>query len=170
MMTLLRVEPSSSSISGASRVLSALAISGFTRSVTLAESMSAAIFFASCLDLVANRRDGLHHARARAIRARLAQHAFERLLGALARDVDQAEFVEGQHLRRRPVRAERVIERVHDLVAVAPLFHVDEVHDDDAAEIAQADLPHDFLHRFEVGLDDGVFEPRRAAPDDTCRC
>ena len=36
-------------------------------------------------------------------------------------------------------------------------------HDDDAAEIAQADLPHDFLHGFEVGLDDGVLEARRAA-------
>ena len=36
-------------------------------------------------------------------------------------------------------------------------------HDDDAAEVAQADLPHDFLHGFEVGLDDGVLEARRAA-------
>ena len=30
---------------------------------------------------------------------------------------------------------------------------------DDAAEVAQPDLPHDLLRRFEVGLDDRVFEP-----------
>ena len=53
------------------------------------------------LNLVADRRHGLHHARAGAIRAGLAQHALERLLGALARDGHQAEFVEREHLRRR---------------------------------------------------------------------
>ncbi len=48
------------------------------------------------LDLVADRRDRLDHAGAGAVGARLAQHAFERLLGAFARDADQAEFVEGE--------------------------------------------------------------------------
>ena len=60
---------------------------------------------------------------------------------------------------------QRLIERGQDFVAVAALFHVDEVAHDDAAEVAQADLPDDFLHRFEVGLDDGVLEARRAAAD-----
>ena len=36
---------------------------------------------------------------------------------------------------------------------------------DDAAEIAQANLADDFLDGFEVGLDDGVFQARRAAAD-----
>ena len=46
----------------------------------------------------------------------------------------------------------------HNLVAVFALVHVDEVDDDDAAEIAQTDLPDDLRDGVEVGLDDGVFE------------
>ncbi len=57
----------------------------------------------------------------------------------------------------------RLIERGQNFFAVAALFHVDEVAHDDAAEVAQADLPDDFLHGFEVGFDDGVLEARRAA-------
>ncbi len=48
------------------------------------------------LDFVAERGDGLDHARARAIRAGLAEHSFERLLGALAGDANEAELVEGK--------------------------------------------------------------------------
>ena len=50
------------------------------------------------LDFVAERRARLHHAAAGAIRAGLAEHALERLLGAFARDADEAEFVERQSL------------------------------------------------------------------------
>src|SRR5713101_2259319 len=50
------------------------------------------------LDFVAERGDGLDHTRAGAIRARLAEHALERLFGALARDADETEFVEGKRL------------------------------------------------------------------------
>src|SRR6266481_5455377 len=52
------------------------------------------------LDFVAEGGDGFHHAGAGAIRARLAEDALERLLGALASDADEAEFVEGQRLGR----------------------------------------------------------------------
>src|SRR6266404_2396552 len=48
------------------------------------------------LDFVAERGDGLDHTGARAIRARLAEHALERLFGALARDANETEFVEGE--------------------------------------------------------------------------
>ncbi len=50
------------------------------------------------LDFVAERRDGLDHAGAGAIRARLAEDALKRLLGALASDADETELVEGQRL------------------------------------------------------------------------
>src|SRR5580704_8848929 len=50
------------------------------------------------LDFVAKGRARLHHAAAGAIRAGLAEHALERLLGAFARDADEAEFVERQRL------------------------------------------------------------------------
>ena len=118
------------------------------------------------LDLVAERGDGLHHAGAGAIGAGLAERAFESLLGALAGDGDEAEFVEAQHFRGCAVGAESVFQRRHDFFAVAALFHVDEVDDDDAAEIAQAHLADDFLHGFEVGADDGVFEAVRALADE----
>src|SRR5258708_15005186 len=47
------------------------------------------------LDFVAQRGNGLDHAGAGAIGAGLAENALERLLGALASDADEAEFVEG---------------------------------------------------------------------------
>jgi len=53
-----------------------------------------------------------------------------------------------------------LLQRGQNALAVAAFFHVDEVDHDDAAKIAQANLPHDFLHGFEVGLDDGVFQAR----------
>jgi hypothetical protein len=40
--------------------------------------------------------------------------------------------------------------------------HVDEVEDDDAAEVSQAQLPGDRLRRLEVGLEDRVVEVARA--------
>lgn len=48
------------------------------------------------LDFVAERRNGLDHAGAAARRARLAEHAFERLFGAFTRDANEAELVEGK--------------------------------------------------------------------------
>ena len=49
------------------------------------------------------------------------------------------------------------------LLPVLALVHVDEVDDDDAAEIAQANLAHDLRDGVEVGLDDRVFETGRLA-------
>ena len=52
------------------------------------------------LDLVAERGAGFDHARASAIRTRLAEDALKRLLGAFSRDADQAELVERERFRR----------------------------------------------------------------------
>ena len=153
-------------MSEASRVLSALAISGCTRSVMLPLIDFRSHLARFGLNLVAERGDGFHHARAGAIGAGLAERALESLLGALAGDGDQAKLVEAQHFRRRAIGAQSVFERGHHFFAVAALFHVDEVDDDDAAQIAQAHLADDFLHRFEVGADDGVFEAVRAFADE----
>src|SRR5229473_3371145 len=118
------------------------------------------------LNFVAERGDGLHHAGAGAVRARLAEHAFEGLLGALAGDADAAEFIEGQRLGWSFVLLEGLLQRHKNFLAVAALFHVDEVNHDDAAEVTQANLPDDFFHGFEVGLDDSVFEARGALADE----
>ena len=58
---------------------------------------------------------------------------------------------------------ERLFQGLHHFLAVLALIHVDEIDDDDAAEVAQADLAHDLLDRVDVGLDDGVFQPLRLA-------
>src|ERR1700686_4746074 len=112
------------------------------------------------LDFVAQRGNGFDHAGAGAIRAGLAEHALESLLGALAGDAHQAKLVEAQRFRRRFIFFEGLLQREQNFVAVAALFHVDEVNHDDAAQIAQANLAHDFLHRFQIGFNDGVFEAR----------
>src|SRR6266446_7263269 len=117
------------------------------------------------LDFVAQRGNGFDHAGAGAVRAGLAEDALEGLLGALAGDADETEFVEGKRFRGRFVLLEGHLQSGQNLFAVAALFHVNEVHDDDAAEVAQTDLADDLLHGFEVGLDDGVFEARGTLAD-----
>ena len=59
--------------------------------------------------------------------------------------------------------AQRFFQRLHDFLPVPALIHVDEVDDDDAAQVAQPNLPHDLLDRIDVGLDDRVFQTRRLA-------
>ena len=54
-------------------------------------------------------------------------------------------------------RRKFVINRVHNFVAIAALFHIDKVHDDNAAKVAQPDLPHDFFHGFQIRFDDRIF-------------
>src|SRR6185295_7123172 len=120
-------------------------------------------FFGFGLNFVADRGNGFDHAGAGAVRAGLAQDAFQGLLGAFAGDAHQAEFVESQSFGWGAILLQGLIERGQNFFAVAALLHVDEIAYDDAAEVAQADLADDFLHGFEVGLDDGVLEARGAA-------
>ncbi len=68
------------------------------------------------------------------------------------------EAVDGE---ARTVLLERSIELREHRRAMLRLLHVDEVDDDDAAEIAQPQLARDHLRRLEVGLEDRVVE---AAP------
>ena len=59
--------------------------------------------------------------------------------------------------------AEFLFEGLHHALAVAAFVHIDEVDDDDAAQIAQANLAHNLLDRVHVGFDDRVFEARGLA-------
>src|SRR6202162_2889569 len=117
-------------------------------------------------DFVAQRGNGFDHSRAGAIRARLAEHALESLFGALAGDAHQAKFVEAEGFRGRLIFFEGLLQREQNFVAVAALFHVDKIDHDDAAQVAQANLAHDFFHRFEIRFDDGVFEARGTFADE----
>jgi hypothetical protein len=46
------------------------------------------------------------------------------------------------------------LKKVEHLLLVALVAHVDEVEHDQAADVAQPQLPRDFLRRFEIGLED----------------
>ena len=93
------------------------------------------------------------------------QGALERLLDALAGDGDETKIVELKNLRWGAVVLQLFFKRGHDAVAVLALVHVDEVDDDDAAEVAQTNLANDLGDGIEVGLDDGVFEPSGLADE-----
>ena len=98
-------------------------------------------------NLADHRLRALDVAGAFAIRAGRAERPLERLLHALARNRHQPEIVELQNLVRRAVGPHGFFERQHHLLAILALVHIDEVDHDDAAEIAQTDLPHDLLDR-----------------------
>src|SRR5262249_13528300 len=77
---------------------------------------------------------------ARALRARAPQHAVEIAARSLACDLDQAELRHGQHARARAIAGELRLEGLEDLAPVRRVLHVDEVHDEESAQIPQADL------------------------------
>ena len=116
-------------------------------------------------DLADHRLHALDVAGAFAIGARRAQRPLQTLLHALAGDRHQTEIVELENLVRRLVGSHGFFERLHHLLPVLALVHVDEIDHDDAAQVAQPDLPHDLLDRLGVGLDDGVFEAVRLADE-----
>src|SRR5919202_569339 len=60
----------------------------------------------------------------------------------LTRHLDQAERRDVHHVALRLVDVERLSQRLQDLVAVARPSHVDEVDDDDAADVAKPELAH----------------------------
>ena len=60
----------------------------------------------------------------------------------------------GERLRARAVAAEVRAQLLKHLVAVRLRLHVDEVADDDAADVAQAELPRDLARRLDVRLED----------------
>src|SRR5215831_68140 len=82
----------------------------------------------------------------------------EILAHALARHLDQAQLGDLQHVRARLVLGQRSLERTVHLLAVLRRLHVDEVDDDDPAEVAQADLADDLTDRLEVDLEHGLLE------------
>src|SRR6516162_9116730 len=61
-------------------------------------------------------------------------------------------------LNTRAIVPQAFLQPALDRAVVALLVHVYEVDDDQAGEIAQAQLPRDFLGGFEVGLERGVLD------------
>src|SRR3990172_2050598 len=115
-------------------------------------------------NLVAHRLRGLEFAAPLADRARLAQHMREALARALARHLHEAQLGKAVHRHARAVARQGLAELVEHGVAVLFRIHVDEVDDDDAAEVPQPQLARDHLRGFQIGLEYGVVET--ADPDE----
>src|SRR3989442_7977127 len=87
-------------------------------------------------DLLGQRRLGLDDAAAPAGGALHREERAEILAHTLARHLDQPELGDLQHVGARLVLREGALERLEDLLAVLLALHVDEVDDDDPAQIA----------------------------------
>src|SRR5215217_1720984 len=81
----------------------------------------------------------------------------------LAGHLDQPERRDLDHEGLRAVLVERLAQHLQHCVAVAGAGHVDEVDDDDPADVAQPQLADDLVGGLEVGLGDRVLEPRALA-------
>src|SRR5215469_8603667 len=90
-----------------------------------------------------------------------AKRSLERLLDALTCNRDQTKIVELENFVWGAIGAHALFEREHYFLPVLALIHVDEIDDDDAAEIAQPDLTNNLFDRIGIDLDDRVFEPIR---------
>src|SRR5579863_3952700 len=99
-----------------------------------------------------------HVAQTAAIRTIRAELAGKILADALTRELEKAEVGERLDRAARPVALQRFGERIDDLLPAALVRHVDEVDDDDAADVAQPDLPCDLRRRFDVRADERVLE------------
>src|SRR5262249_15624429 len=108
-----------------------------------------------------DRRARFDDAGTRAVGARLGEHSLEALLHPLARDDDQSEIRYLQRLRRRSILLQLQLDRLENFLPVLLLLHVDQVEDDDAAQIARGDLADALLPRFGVLLDARSLEPAR---------
>src|SRR5689334_24797810 len=67
----------------------------------------------------------------------------------LFRSLDQAKIADPVERGLRLVLGEEIFHPLPDLLAVAGALHVDEVEDDQPADVAEAELIGDLLHRSE---------------------
>ena len=104
------------------------------------------------LEFDRDRLLGADHALPLAGGTRTAHDLAHALGDVLARHLDEAQLGDLGGEGLRAVLVERLAQRLHDGVAVARASHVDEVDDDDAADVAQAQLVDDLLGCLEVGL------------------
>src|SRR5438046_2886441 len=82
-----------------------------------------------------------------AVRAGLRQRSFQALPHPLASHLDQPELGDLQDLGLGAVLANLVLQRLEEAGAVVRVLHVDEVENDDPAQVAQANLPYDLPRR-----------------------
>ena len=97
-----------------------------------------------------HRLDGADAADAGAARAHLVARIAERGAQALARHLEHAEARQTADLDARTVHLHRIAQAIFDGALVARFVHVDEVDDDQTADVADAQLAGDLVGRLEV--------------------
>src|SRR6202140_1028465 len=95
-------------------------------------------------------------AAAAALRAGLGRALQHAGANALARHFQQAEMRDASDLDPRAVLPEAIAQLAFDRTVVALFVHVDEIDDDQAGEVAQAELAGDFLGGFAAGFWRGI--------------
>jgi len=110
------------------------------------------------VDIIADRNRRLHHACPSTNITSGGQGSFEGLFNALSGDGNEAKIVKLKNLRGSSIVLQLFFQSGHDLIAVLALVHVDKVDDDDAAQIAQTNLPNNFRDGIEVSFHDSVFK------------
>ena len=86
----------------------------------------------------------------------------ERRAQPLTRELHEAEAGDLAHLNARAVVVERVPEALLNLPLGFAGLHVDEVNDDEAAQVAQSQLAPNLVRCLEVGSEGGLFDVRAA--------
>ena len=82
----------------------------------------------------------------------------KRGLEALTRKLHQAETRDLAHLDPGTVESQRITKQVFHFALVALVLHIDEVDDDQAAEVTEAQLACGFFRRFAVGAEGRLFD------------
>src|SRR5258705_9793244 len=109
------------------------------------------------LDADGRRRQREHLSGAPALGAILVEIGGETGPLPLPRHLHQPEIAHRKGLRPRAIPLQPAPERLQNRLLVRLDLHVDEVEDDDPAQISKSQLPRDLLGRFHVRLEDRVF-------------
>ena len=76
---------------------------------------------------------------------------------ALSCEFEEAQLADGEELGAGAIALEEVLELVFDIASVGSAAHIDEVEDDEATEIAEAELAADLVGGFHVCSERGCF-------------
>ena len=113
-------------------------------------------------DVVDHAAGGLDGAAPLAGGAGFAEHALQRFAGALARHLDQSKGRKIPDHGLDAVALQLLAQFAQHFGLVVGAGHVDEVDDDDAAQIAQPQLACNGVGCLQIGLEDGLVEIARA--------
>ena len=82
----------------------------------------------------------------------------ERWPQPLTRHLQQAEARDASDLDARAIHFHRISQPVFDIALVLRRCHIDEIDDNQTADVAQAQLPGDFVCGLEIGIQRGGFD------------